>query len=421
MAHVTDFKEAGFNTLLEELEWRGLISQSTDRDRLAEALNGEPITYYCGFDPTAASLHIGNLVQLINMRHLQLAGHHPIALVGGATGLIGDPRQSGERTLNPKDVVAGWADRLKNQIGGILDTEGANAVRFVSNYDWTASMTVIDFLRDVGKNFRLGTMLAKDTVARRLNSEEGISFTEFSYQVLQGNDFLHLFDEYHCTLELGGSDQWGNLTSGLDLIHKVRGVDVNVFTSPIITDASGKKFGKSEGNAVWLDPNKTSPFEFYQYWRNVGDADVMKCIRMLTFLPLEQIDEMSTWKDQRLNEAKEILAYELTSMVHGKEEAEKAQNAARALFSGNAMDTEHMPSTQLTEADLTDGSIGILTLMVKAGLAASNGEARRLVVQGGVLVDGEKAAAPTVSFTAEQLAKGIVIKKGKKIYHKVTL
>ncbi len=253
MAHVTDFKEAGFNTLLEELEWRGLISQSTDRDRLAEALNGEPITYYCGFDPTAASLHIGNLVQLINMRHLQLAGHHPIALVGGATGLIGDPRQSGERTLNPKDVVAGWADRLKNQIGGILETEGANPVRFVSNYDWTASMTVIDFLRDVGKNFRLGTMLAKDTVARRLNSEEGISFTEFSYQVLQGNDFLHLFDEYHCTLELGGSDQWGNLTSGLDLIHKVRGVDVNVFTSPIITDASGKKFGKSEGNAVWLD------------------------------------------------------------------------------------------------------------------------------------------------------------------------
>ena len=241
MAHVIDFKEAGFDSVLDELEWRGLISQSTDRDRLAEALNGEPITYYCGFDPTAASLHIGNLVQLINMRHLQAAGHHPIALVGGATGLIGDPRQSGERTLNPKDVVAGWADRLKKQIGGILETEGSNPVRFVSNYDWTASMNVIDFLRDVGKNFRMGTMLAKDTVARRLNSEEGISFTEFSYQVLQGNDFLHLFDEYHCVLEIGGSDQWGNLTSGLDLIHKVRGVDVNVFTSPIITDAQGQE------------------------------------------------------------------------------------------------------------------------------------------------------------------------------------
>ena len=421
MARITDFREAGFSSLLEELQWRGLVSQSTDRERLAQALNGEPITYYCGFDPTAASLHIGNLVQLINMRHLQLAGHHPIALVGGATGLIGDPRQSGERTLNPKDVVAGWAERLKKQIGGILDTEGSNPVRFVSNYDWTAQMSVIDFLRDVGKNFRLGTMLAKDTVARRLNSEEGISFTEFSYQVLQGNDFLHLFDEYHCTLELGGSDQWGNLTSGLDLIHKVRGVDVNVFTSPIITDAQGKKFGKSEGNAVWLDPNKTSPFEFYQYWRNVGDSDVMKCIRMLTFLPLEQIDEMSTWKDQRLNEAKEILAFELTKMVHGEEEAAKAQNAARALFSGAAGDAEHMPNALVTEADLTDGSFGILPRMVKAGLAASNGEARRLVVQGGVLVDGEKVAAPTVSFTAEQLSKGIVIKKGKKVYHKVSL
>ena len=292
MAHVTDFKEAGFNTLLEELEWRGLISQSTDRDRLAEALNGEPITYYCGFDPTAASLHIGNLVQLINMRHLQLAGHHPIALVGGATGLIGDPRQSGERTLNPKDVVAGWADRLKNQIGGILDTEGANAVRFVSNYDWTASMTVIDFLRDVGKNFRLGTMLAKDTVARRLNSEEGISFTEFSYQVLQGNDFLHLFDEYHCTLELGGSDQWGNLTSGLDLIHKVRGVDVNVFTSPIITDASGKKFGKSEGNAVWLDATMLSPYKFYQFWINRPDVEMESLLKAFTFLPKAEIERL---------------------------------------------------------------------------------------------------------------------------------
>ena len=316
MAHVTDFKEAGFNTLLEELEWRGLISQSTDRDRLAEALNGEPITYYCGFDPTAASLHIGNLVQLINMRHLQLAGHHPIALVGGATGLIGDPRQSGERTLNPKDVVAGWADRLKNQIGGILDTEGANAVRFVSNYDWTASMTVIDFLRDVGKNFRLGTMLAKDTVARRLNSEEGISFTEFSYQVLQGNDFLHLFDEYHCTLELGGSDQWGNLTSGLDLIHKVRGVDVNVFTSPIITDASGKKFGKSEGNAVWLDATMLSPYKFYQFWINRPDVEMESLLKAFTFLPKAEIERLV--EESKTNpgkrEAQKTLAWEVTSL-----------------------------------------------------------------------------------------------------------
>ena len=419
MAHVTDFKEAGFNTLLEELEWRGLISQSTDRDRLAEALNGEPITYYCGFDPTAASLHIGNLVQLINMRHLQLAGHHPIALVGGATGLIGDPRQSGERTLNPKDVVAGWADRLKNQIGGILDTEGANAVRFVSNYDWTASMTVIDFLRDVGKNFRLGTMLAKDTVARRLNSEEGISFTEFSYQVLQGNDFLHLFDEYHCTLELGGSDQWGNLTSGLDLIHKVRGVDVNVFTSPIITDASGKKFGKSEGNAVWLDPKKTSPYDFYQYWRNVGDSDVLKCIRMLTFLPLEQIDEMDKWEGSQLNRAKEILAYELTALVHGEEEAKKAEESAKALF-GAGGDSANMPTSVLTDADFENGSINVLSMLVTTGLCPSRGEARRLVQQGGVTIDDVKVASIDESLARERFeGEGVIVRKGKKVFHRV--
>ena len=336
MAHVIDFKEAGFDSVLDELEWRGLISQSTDRDRLAEALNGEPITYYCGFDPTAASLHIGNLVQLINMRHLQLAGHHPIALVGGATGLIGDPRQSGERTLNPKDVVAGWADRLKNQIGGILDTEGANAVRFVSNYDWTASMTVIDFLRDVGKNFRLGTMLAKDTVARRLNSEEGISFTEFSYQVLQGNDFLHLFDEYHCTLELGGSDQWGNLTSGLDLIHKVRGVDVNVFTSPIITDASGKKFGKSEGNAVWLDGTMLSPYKFYQFWLNTSDEDAKRYIKIFTLLDKQTIDDLIAEHDAapHLRILQKRLAQEVTVMIHSQEEYEKAVEASNILFGG---------------------------------------------------------------------------------------
>lgn len=247
MAHVIDFKEAGFDSVLDELEWRGLISQSTDRDRLAHTLNGEPVHYYCGFDPTAPSLHIGNLVQLIIMRHLQEAGHHPIALVGGATGLIGDPRQSGERILNPKDIVEQWCERLRIQIGGILEQEGSNPVTFVSNYDWTATMNVLDFLRDIGKNFRVGTMISKDIVARRLNSEEGISFTEFSYQVLQGNDYLYLYDHYDCVLELGGSDQWGNLTSGLDLIHKVRGVNVNVMASPIITDANGKKFGKSEG------------------------------------------------------------------------------------------------------------------------------------------------------------------------------
>ena len=405
MAHVTDFKEAGFNTLLEELEWRGLISQSTDRDRLAEALNGEPITYYCGFDPTAASLHIGNLVQLINMRHLQLAGHHPIALVGGATGLIGDPRQSGERTLNPKDVVAGWADRLKNQIGGILDTEGANAVRFVSNYDWTASMTVIDFLRDVGKNFRLGTMLAKDTVARRLNSEEGISFTEFSYQVLQGNDFLHLFDEYHCTLELGGSDQWGNLTSGLDLIHKVRGVDVNVFTSPIITDASGKKFGKSEGNAVWLDATMLSPYKFYQFWINRPDVEMESLLKAFTFLPKAEIERLV-------------------------EESKAAIDASCALFGrgGNLEDIDEETLESVLDGFKVVDENGehvfpvskpgdrVIDAAQAAGLFKSASEARRAIKSGGVYlnnnrIEDEEQVLAEADFLAGRFA---LIRRGKK-------
>ena len=278
---------------------------------------------------------------------------------------------------------------------------------------------VRELLREVGACFSVNNMLRAECYKQRM--EKGLSFLEFNYMIMQSYDFYYMFQHYGCNMQFGGDDQWSNMLGGTELIRRKLGKDAYAMTVTLLTDSQGKKMGKTAGNAVWLDPNKTSPFEFYQYWRNVGDADVMKCIRMLTFLPLEQIDEMSTWQDQRLNEAKEILAYEMTSMVHGKEEAEKAQNAARALFSGNAMDTEHMPSTQLTEADLTDGAIGILTLMVKAGLAASNGEARRLVVQGGVLADGEKVAAPTVSFTAEQLAKGIVIKKGKKIYHKVTL
>ena len=435
MAHVTDFKEAGFNTLLEELEWRGLISQSTDRDRLAEALNGEPITYYCGFDPTAASLHIGNLVQLINMRHLQLAGHHPIALVGGATGLIGDPRQSGERTLNPKDVVAGWADPLKNQIGGILDTEGANAVRFVSNYDWTASMTVIDFLRDVGKNFRLGTMLAKDTVARRLNSEEGISFTEFSYQVLQGNDFLHLFDEYHCTLELGGSDQWGNLTSGLDLIHKVRGVDVNVFTSPIITDASGKKFGKSEGNAVWLDGTMLSPYKFYQFWLNTSDEDAKRYIKIFTLLDKQTIDDLIAEHDAapHLRILQKRLAQEVTVMIHSQEEYEKAVEASNILFGGATSEAlrkldeqtllqvfEGVPQYKIARAELI-GLPFIELCAERSDIFPSKGECRKMVQAGGVSLNKEKVADPMRAIAESDLIDGkyLLVQKGKKNYYLV--
>lgn len=401
MAHVIDFREAGFDTLLDELEWRGLISQSTDRERLAQALDGEPITYYCGFDPTAASLHIGNLVQLINMRHLQAAGHHPIALVGGATGLIGDPRQSGERTLNPKDVVAQWAERLKTQIGGILETEGANPVRFVSNYDWTADMTVIDFLRDVGKNFRLGTMLAKDTVARRLNSEGGISFTEFSYQVLQGNDFLHLYDEYGCTLQLGGNDQWGNLTSGLDLIHKVRGVDVNVFTSPIITDAQGKKFGKSEGNAVWLDGTMLSPYRFYQFWFNRPDVEMESLLKAFTFLPKAEIERLVgvTADNPGAREAQRALAWEVTSLVHGEAATQAAIDASSALFGRGDLDAIDEDTLDAAldglRVETDDGKVfaqaqagdRVAEAGVRAGLFKSVSEARKTIKSGGVYLN----------------------------------
>ena len=413
MAHVIDFKEAGFDSVLDELEWRGLISQSTDRDRLAEALNGEPITYYCGFDPTAASLHIGNLVQLINMRHLQAAGHHPIALVGGATGLIGDPRQSGERTLNPKDVVAGWADRLKKQIGGILETEGSNPVRFVSNYDWTASMNVIDFLRDVGKNFRMGTMLAKDTVARRLNSEEGISFTEFSYQVLQGNDFLHLFDEYHCVLEIGGSDQWGNLTSGLDLIH--------------ITDAQGKKFGKSEGNAVWLDGTMLSPYKFYQFWFNRPDSEMENLLKAFTFLPKAEIERLieGSKTNPGAREAQRTLAWEVTSFVHGEEATRQAIEAAGALFGrgGDLADIDESTLEAAIDGMKVDGEFAkvaagdrVAEAGMKAGLFKSISEARKTIKSGGVYLNNTRVEDEEQTLQEGDFLHGrfVLIRRGKK-------
>ena len=397
MAHVIDFKEAGFDSVLDELEWRGMISQSTDRDRLAEALNGEPITYYCGFDPTAASLHIGNLVQLINMRHLQAAGHHPIALVGGATGLIGDPRQSGERTLNPKDVVAGWADRLKKQIGGILETEGSNPVRFVSNYDWTASMNVIDFLRDVGKNFRMGTMLAKDTVARRLNSEEGISFTEFSYQVLQGNDFLHLFDEYHCVLEIGGSDQWGNLT------------------------------GKSEGNAVWLDGTMLSPYKFYQFWFNRPDSEMENLLKAFTFLPKAEIERLieGSKTNPGAREAQRPLAWEVTSFVHGEEATRQAIEAAGALFGrgGDLADIDESTLEAAIDGMKVDGEFAkvaagdrVAEAGMKAGLFKSISEARKTIKSGGVYLNNTRVEDEEQTLQEGDFLHGrfVLIRRGKK-------
>ena len=404
--------------LILEPALAALAAQNGSEEEIKELVNNGKATFYIGFDPTADSLHVGHFMALCLMKRLQMAGNKPIALIGGGTAMVGDPSgRSDMRQMMTQETIQHNCDCFKKQMERFIDFSDGKAL-MVNNGDWLLGLNYVDFLREIGPHFSVNRMLTAECYKQRM--EKGLSFLEFNYMLMQSYDFYELFQRYGCNMQFGGDDQWSNMLGGTELIRRKLGKDAYAMTITLLTDSQGKKMGKTAGNAVWLDPNKTSPFEFYQYWRNVGDADVMKCIRMLTFLPLEQIDEMSTWKDQRLNEAKEILAYELTKMVHGEEEAEKAQNAARALFSG-AADTEHMPSTQLTEADLTDGSIGILTLMVKAGLAASNGEARRLVVQGGVLVDGEKVGAPTVSFTADQLKNGIVIKKGKKIYHKVTL
>ena len=407
---------------VEELEWRGMIHSIMPGTQ--EQLQKEMSTAYVGIDPTADSLHIGHLVSVMILKHFQMCGHRPIALVGGATGMIGDPSgKSQERNLLDEKTLRHNQEAIKKQLAKLLDFESdaPNAAMLVNNYDWMKGITFLDFIRDIGKLITVNYMMAKDSVKKRFNGEgEGMSFTEFTYQLVQAYDFLHLYETVGCKLQLGGADQWGNITTGTELIRRKLGKDAYAMTITLLTDSQGKKMGKTAGNAVWLDPNKTSPFEFYQYWRNVGDADVLKCIRMLTFLPLEQIDEMDHWEGEQLNKAKEILAYELTSMVHGAEEAEKAQSAARQLFSGVA-DHENMPTTQLDAALVKDGKVGLLAAMVGAKLCGSNREARQLVQQGGVLVDGEKVTDPTFGLTVEQLQNGVVIKKGKKTYHKVML
>ena len=404
----------------EELQARGLLAQVTNEEEIRKVVNNGQATFYIGFDCTADSLTVGHFMALTLMKRLQMAGNKPIALIGGGTTMIGDPSgRTDMRKMLTKEDIDHNAACFKRQMERFIEFgDGPNQAMMLNNADWLLNLNYVELLREVGACFSVNNMLRAECYKQRM--EKGLSFLEFNYMIMQSYDFYYMFQHYGCNMQFGGDDQWSNMLGGTELIRRKLGKDAYAMTITLLTDSQGKKMGKTAGNAVWLDPNKTSPFEFYQYWRNVDDADVMKCIRMLTFLPLEQIEEMSSWKDQKLNEAKEILAYELTSMVHGKEEAEKAQNTARALFSG-AADTEHMPTTQLTEADLNQGSIGILTLMVKAGLAASNGEARRLVTQGGVLVDGEKVADPTTSYTAQQLAQGLVIKKGKKVYHKVTL
>ena len=405
-------------TIYDELKARGLIAQVTDEEEIKEVINNGKATFYIGFDCTADSLTAGHFMALTLMKRLQQAGNRPIALIGGGTTMIGDPSgRTDMRKMLTKEDIDHNAECFKRQMERFIEFGDGKAM-MLNNADWLLNLNYIELLREVGSCFSVNNMLRAECYKQRM--EKGLSFLEFNYMIMQSYDFYYLFQNYGCNMEFGGDDQWSNMLGGTELIRRKLGKDAYAMTITLLTDSQGKKMGKTAGNAVWLDPNKTSPFEFYQYWRNVGDADVLKCIRMLTFLPLEQIDEMDHWEGEQLNKAKEILAYELTKMVHGEEEAEKAQATARGLFSG-AADHENMPATQLDVALVKDGAVGLLAAMVTAGLCGSNREARQLVQQGGVLVDGEKVTDPKAVLTVEALNKGVVIKKGKKVYHKVTL
>ena len=405
-------------TIYDELKARGLIAQVTDEEEIKEVINNGKATFYIGFDCTADSLTAGHFMALTLMKRLQQAGNRPIALIGGGTTMIGDPSgRTDMRKMLTKEDIDHNAECFKRQMERFIEFGDGKAM-MLNNADWLLNLNYIELLREVGPCFSVNNMLRAECYKQRM--EKGLSFLEFNYMIMQSYDFYHLFQNYGCNMEFGGDDQWSNMLGGTELIRRKLGKDAYAMTITLLTDSQGKKMGKTAGNAVWLDPNKTSPFEFYQYWRNVGDADVLKCIRMLTFLPLEQIDEMDHWEGEQLNKAKEILAYELTKMVHGEEEAEKAQATARGLFSGDA-DHENMPATQLDASLVKDGTVGLLAAMVAAGLCGSNREARQLVQQGGVLVDGEKVTDQKAALTVEALNKGVVIKKGKKVYHKVTL
>ena len=405
-------------TIYDELKARGLIAQVTDEEEIKELINNGKATFYIGFDCTADSLTAGHFMALTLMKRLQQAGNRPIALIGGGTTMIGDPSgRTDMRKMLTKEDIDHNAECFKRQMERFIEFGDGKAM-MLNNADWLLNLNYIELLREVGPCFSVNNMLRAECYKQRM--EKGLSFLEFNYMIMQSYDFYYMFQHYGCNMQFGGDDQWSNMLGGTELIRRKLGKDAYAMTITLLTDSQGKKMGKTAGNAVWLDPNKTSPFEFYQYWRNVGDADVLKCIRMLTFLPLEQIDEMDHWEGEQLNKAKEILAYELTKMVHGEEEAEKAQATARGLFSG-AADHEHMPSTALDAALVKDGAVGLLAAMVAAGLCGSNREARQLVQQGGVLVDGEKVTDPKAFLTVDALNKGVVIKKGKKVYHKVTL
>jgi len=404
--------------LYDELVARGLIAQVTNEDEIREMIDNGKATFYIGFDPTADSLHVGHFMALCLMKRLQMAGNKPIALIGGGTAMIGDPSgRTDMRSMMTKETIQHNCDCFKKQMERFIEF-GEDKAQMVNNADWLLDLNYVDVLREVGACFSVNNMLRAECYKQRM--EKGLSFLEFNYMIMQSYDFYYLYQHYGCNMQFGGNDQWSNMLGGTELIRRKLQKDAHAMTITLLLNSEGKKMGKTASGAVWLDPNKTSPFDFYQYWRNVEDADVLKCIRMLTFLPLEQIDAMSDWKDAQLNTAKEILAFELTKLVHGEEEANKAQAAAKALFVGGG-DDANMPTTEIAADKLTDGKIGILNLMVACGLAASNGEARRLVQQGGVFVNDEKVLDHTFAVTEEMLKDGVKIRKGKKVFHKAVL
>ena len=404
--------------IYEELQARGLIAQVTNEEQIRQMVNAGKATFYIGFDYTADSLTAGHFMALTLMKRLQMAGNKPIALIGGGTTMIGDPSgRTDMRKMLTKEDIDHNAACFKRQMERFIDFSDGKAM-MINNADWLLSLNYVELLRDVGACFSVNNMLRAECYKQRM--EKGLSFLEFNYMIMQSYDFYYLFQHYGCNMQFGGDDQWSNMLGGTELIRRKLGKDAHAMTITLLTDSQGKKMGKTAGNAVWLDPNKTSPFEFYQYWRNVGDQDVMKCIRMLTFLPLEQIDEMDKWQGSELNRAKEILAYELTKLVHGEEEAKKAEDAAKALFGAGSSD-ENMPTTELDESKLTGGKIAVLDLMLACGLIPSKGEGRRLVQQGGVTIDDAKVSSIDVCVTAEQLKTGVKIRKGKKIFHKAIL
>lgn len=403
--------------IYQELKDRGLLAQVTNEEEISKLIDNGQATFYIGFDPTADSLHVGHFMALCLMKRLQMAGNKPIALIGGGTGMVGDPSgRSDMRSMMTVETIQHNCDCFKKQMERFIEF-GEGKAQMVNNADWLMKLNYIELLREVGSCFSVNNMLRAECYKQRM--EKGLSFLEFNYMIMQSYDFYHLFQHYGCNMQFGGNDQWSNMLFGTELIRRKLGKDAHAMTITLLLNAEGKKMGKTAAGAVWLDPNKTSPYEFYQYWRNVDDADVLKCIRMLTFLPLEQINEMDAWEGAQLNQAKEILAFELTQLVHGTEEAEKAQQAATSIFVGG-VSSENMPTTKLTEEDFSENSIGVLTLLVKCGLAASNGDARKLVQGGGVSLNGEKVADPKQLLARTLFNDECIIKKGKKTFHKVT-